>query len=63
MLKEAEADTPERKYRVDPLRDGVGAYSYRNAVNGVEALLSMSPPDADKSHGAAAVGAARSDGP
>jgi hypothetical protein len=38
MLKNAEADTPERKYRVDPPRDGVGACTNMvhvvNAVNG-----------------------------
>jgi hypothetical protein len=69
MLKNAEAGTPKRKHRVDPPRDGIEAYSYGNAVNvvnavnGMEALLTTTPPDAGKPQRAAAVGVARSDRP
>jgi hypothetical protein len=61
MLKNAEADTPKRKHRVDPPRDGIEAYrnvvNVVNAVNGTEALLSTTSPDKDKPR--MAVGVAR----
>jgi hypothetical protein len=56
-------------HSVDPPRDGIEAYSYGNAVNvvnavnGMEALLTTTPPDAGKPQRAAAVGVARSDRP
>ena len=49
--------------RVDPPRDGTQAYrnvvNVVNAVNGMEALVSTTPPDAGKPHRAATVEVAR----
>src|SRR5919112_3827816 len=45
------------RHRVDPPRDGIGAYSYGNAVNvvnavnGKDAFLSAAPPDECKPRG------------
>jgi hypothetical protein len=58
MLKNAEADTPKRKHRVDPPRNEIEAYrnvvNVVNAVNGMDALLTTTSPDADKLQRAAA---------
>jgi hypothetical protein len=64
MLKNAEADTPKRKHRVDPPRNGIEAHrNVVNAVNGMEALLTTIFPDADKPQRAATAEVARSDRP
>jgi hypothetical protein len=64
MLKNAEADTPKRKHCVDPPRNGIEAHrNVVNAVNGMEALLATTFPDADKPQRAAPVEMTRSDWP
>jgi hypothetical protein len=67
MLKNAEADTPKRKHRVDSPRNGIEAHrnvvNVVNAVNGMEALLTTTSPDADKPQRAVAVEVARGDWP
>jgi hypothetical protein len=59
-LKNVEADTPEGKHLVDPPRAGIEAYgspvNVVNAVNGKDAPLSTTAPDACGPRGAAAVG-------
>jgi hypothetical protein len=67
MLKNAEADAPKRKHRVDPSRNEIEAYrnvvNVVNAVNGMGVLLTTTSPDAHKPQRAAAVEVARTDWP
>jgi hypothetical protein len=65
MLKNAEADTPKRKHRVDPPRNEIEAYrnvvNVVNVVNGTDALLTTISPDEDKSQRATALEVTRAD--
>jgi hypothetical protein len=67
MLKNAEADTPKRKHRVDPPRNEIEAYrnvvNVVNAVNGTDVPLPTTSPDAEKPQRAVAVEVARGDWP